>query len=99
MQVVAGWLKPRAIRKVWVISDAAMNDPVQSELLKLAATESVSVMFMTVRGALELLEAGKQESEKLMILVPSPQEILSLVKNGVKLEWVNVGGLHDPDCR
>jgi mannose/fructose/N-acetylgalactosamine-specific phosphotransferase system component IIB len=93
-QVVEGWVPHLKVDLVVVVSDAAAADDVQSALMKMALPPSVGLVVSTVAGGPAVLADPKLASRKALVLVPGPSEALALVESGVKLDRINVGGLH-----
>lgn len=93
-QVVEGWVPYLKVDLVVVISDTAYNDEVQAALMKMALPPSVGLLVVPVAGGAAALADPKLASRSALVLVPSPSEALALVESGVKLDRINVGGLH-----
>lgn len=91
-QVVEGWLPHLKADLVVVVSDAAAKDEVLSALMRMALPPHVGLLVVSVNDApARLSELG---ARKALVLVPGPSEALSLLQHGVKVDRVNVGGLH-----
>lgn len=93
-QVVEGWLPQIEADLVAVVSDSVAGDEVQSALMKMALPASVGLLVLSVSAAAAALKTALAAGRRILILVPSPAEALALLKNGVVIERVNVGGLH-----
>ncbi len=93
-QVVEGWVPFLKVDLVVVVSDVAASDEVQTALMKMALPASVGLLVTSVAEAPAVLNDPKLSSRKALVLVPGPAEALALVENGVKLDRINVGGLH-----
>ena len=93
-QVVEGWLPHIQVDLVAVVSDAVASDEVQASLMKMAMPPSVGLLVLSVDAAAEALGAPRTAGRRILILVPSPAEALALLKDGVAVPRVNVGGLH-----
>jgi mannose/fructose/N-acetylgalactosamine-specific phosphotransferase system component IIB len=93
-QVVEGWLPSLKADLVVVVSDAAAADEVQSALMKMALPASVGLLVLSVADAPAALASPRAASRRTLVLVPSPGEALALLKGGVAVDRVNVGGLH-----
>lgn len=91
-QVVEGWLPHLKAGLVVVASDAAAADPIQSTLMRLALPPAVELKVVPVAGAKDALAASTAKAA--LVLVPGPAEALALVEAGLKVERVNLGGLH-----
>lgn len=93
-QVVEGWLPWLKATRVLVVSDASAEDPVQCALMRLALPDGVELEILPVRAAAEAVQRAAAGRESVLVLAPGPREVLALVEGGVRLEAVNVGGLH-----
>jgi len=93
-QVIEGWLPSLKADLVIVVSDAAASDPVQAALMKMAMPPSVGLLVVGVAAAPEALASPQLAARRALVLVPGPAEALALLKKGVAVERVNVGGLH-----
>lgn len=93
-QVVEGWLPQIKADLVAVVSDAVAADEVQSALMKMALPPSVGLLVLRVSGAAAALKSSQMADRRVLILVPGPAEALALLKEGVAVDRVNVGGLH-----
>lgn len=93
-QVVEGWLPVLKADLIVVVSESAAADPVQSALMKMALPPSVGLLVAGVSEAAEALASPKMAARRALVLVPGPAEALALLKKGVAVERVNVGGLH-----
>ena len=93
-QVVEGWLPSLKADLIIVASDAAAADPVQAALMKMAMPPAVGLVVVAVADAAKTLAAPQMASRRALVLVPGPGEALALLKLGVAVDRVNVGGLH-----
>ncbi|HXS99495.1 MAG TPA: PTS sugar transporter subunit IIB [Elusimicrobiota bacterium] len=93
-QVIEGWLPSLKADLIIVVSDAAASDPVQAALMKMAMPPSVGLLVIGVSAAAETLASPQLASRRALVLVPGPAEALALLKKGVAVDRVNVGGLH-----
>lgn len=93
-QVVEGWLPFLKADLVVVVSDGVAVDPVQTALMKMALPPAVGLVALAVADAPALLLGPQAAARKILVLVPGPTEALALLKSGVVVDRVNVGGLH-----
>jgi mannose/fructose/N-acetylgalactosamine-specific phosphotransferase system component IIB len=93
-QVVEGWLPSLKADLIVVVSDAAAADPIQSALMKMAMPPSVGLLVLGVSAAAKALAAPQMAARRALVLVPGPAEALALLKKGVAVDRINVGGLH-----
>ncbi len=93
-QVVEGWLPALGIRRLLVVSDGAAGDPMQRSLMRLALPESVALEIVRTRAASAAAARAASGPDPALVLAPGPVEVLALLEGGVRLESVNVGGMH-----
>jgi len=93
-QVVEGWLPSLKADLILVASDSAAADPISSALMKMAMPPAVGLLVLGVAAAAEALASPQMAARRALVLVPGPAEALALLKKGVAVDRVNVGGLH-----
>lgn len=93
-QVVEGWVPFLKVDLVVVVSDAAAADEIQTALMKMALPPTVGLLVLPVSEAAASLASPQLAARKALVLVPGPSEALALVEKGLKIDRVNVGGLH-----
>jgi mannose/fructose/N-acetylgalactosamine-specific phosphotransferase system component IIB len=96
-QVVVGWgihLKPN---RIILCSDTIASSPWEKEIYmgaEATAPYPLTISVLTTDETLLFLNDTGSENEKIVILVETPQDVLELVKKGLKVEKINVGGMH-----
>ena len=96
-QVVVGWgllLKPA---RIILCSDTIATSAWEKEIYMGAeamAPFPLTISVLTTEETLAFLNDKVNEPEKIILLVETPQDILELIKKGVKIEKINVGGMH-----
>jgi PTS system mannose-specific IIB component len=75
-----------------VVDDGVAKDPFMAKVLKIAAPSTVKVEVYTTEEAAEVLK-GEDTGEKVIVLAKYPATILELVKLGVGIKELNVGGM------
>ena len=93
-QIVQGWLKTIQVDKILVVSDVVANDEMQQVLLSMAVPSSVKLVIKNIKDASCELANDVYEKDKLMILFSNPQDIVKVVENGIKIQSINIGGMH-----
>ena len=93
-QVVEGWVPALGIKRILVVSDEAASDSTQQALWNLCAPEGVELKIASFAEAARAVSECAKDAVKTLVLAAGPQEILSLLKAGITMESVNVGGLH-----
>lgn len=91
-QTAYSWSKAYPADQFMVVDDEISKDEFQTSLLEMAVPAGKSFQCLDVASATNYL---KQESYvPTMIIVKGPGVVLSLVKGGVKIPVVNVGGMY-----
>lgn len=92
-QVVESWIPLVKADAVCVVSNVAAADETEKALMALAIPEGVRLEILSVSDAVRLL-CTETSSRRILVLAPSPKEVLALLEGGVQFTQVNVGGLH-----
>ena len=92
-QVTTAWSKQIDINRILVISDEAANNPLRKILLKQAAPSGINVNVVSVTRMMEVSNSYILHGEKVALLFTSPVDVETLVRNGLKLSTVNIGGM------
>lgn len=96
-QVVVGWgiqLKPD---RIILCSDTIASSSWEKEIYlgaEVTAPYQLKVSVLTVDETMLFLNTEQNQKERVVLLVETPQEILELARNGLKIEKINVGGMH-----
>ncbi|MFA6315792.1 MAG: PTS sugar transporter subunit IIB [Elusimicrobiota bacterium] len=93
-QVVEGWLPHLKAVEVVVVSDAAAKDETQSLLMRIALPDEVGLKVLRVDEAVPYLDSCSAAAHRVLVLAPGPRQILGLLERGMRMETVNVGGMH-----
>jgi PTS system mannose-specific IIB component len=87
-QVAVAWQKYINAKAIVVVNDDVAKDPIQKMALPLAARGS-KVLVLSVADALQYEKDHPDES--LFMIAKFPQDAMTILKSGVKVESVNVG--------
>ncbi|MDR0485791.1 MAG: PTS sugar transporter subunit IIB [Elusimicrobiota bacterium] len=93
-QIVQGWLKSISIDAILVISDEAAKDPSWQLLMGIAVPPNIEFKVDSAEHASLSILNGEYDEKKLLLLADSPSVFLYLLKKGVVLDSLNVGGMH-----
>lgn len=93
-QVIVGWAKTLNLNKIVVANDDLAHDRIKLQMLKFAIPQELSVDFFTVEEALEAYRRGEWQKMDTMLLVKYPRDAYELVKKGLKVSRINIGGLY-----
>ncbi len=93
-QVVVGWGTFLRIKKIVIASDRVASNPWERELyLSCTPSEIQAAVFSVEKAAAEILN-GSFGKANTIILFDSPKDVLKILEKGVKIEFLNLGGMH-----
>jgi len=93
-QIVESWIKLLKINHVIVVDDFVANDRMQKALFSMAVPDHTKISILTLAQAKEAILDDQFQGDRAMLLFASPQDVLNLMNKGVRIEEVNVGGMH-----
>ncbi|CAB5110201.1 MAG: PTS mannose/fructose/sorbose transporter subunit IIB [Actinobacteria bacterium] len=92
-QVIAVWLRKLSPEIIVIADDETAADEFLSELLQFAGPPGVSVEVYSISDSVERLKELADSTKKTFLLMRSPLTALALVKSGLKITILNVGGI------
>ena len=92
-EVITGWLPACKVNRIYIVDDAVAADAFTRRVLQASAPKYLHCFVYPVEVAAEKLLAQGNPKERLLILVKTPLTILELVRRGVPLRSVNLGGV------
>lgn len=92
-QVTTAWTKRIDINRIIVVSDKAAFDNLGKILLQQAAPPGIYANVVTVAKMLEVMDSEIFRREKVMLLFTNPQDVEKLVRAGLHLDSLNIGGM------
>lgn len=92
-QVASSWLRHVGAEQIICISDRAANNPVQEQVLKMAAPGYIVHVF----GVDKFVRVYQKNPIKktTFLLVTSTLDLLYLIEGGVDIKSVNFGGMRE----
>lgn len=92
-QVGVTWVNSLGANLLLVANDSAANDPMQQNLMDMVVSDGIATRYFTLQKTIDII--GKAAShQKIFIVCKTPQDVLTLVKGGVPIQFVNVGNMH-----
>jgi Phosphotransferase system, mannose/fructose/N-acetylgalactosamine-specific component IIB len=90
-QVATSWLRHVNAQQIICVDDEAANNPVQVQVLKMAAPDLVVHVF----GVDKFIEIYKKNPirRSTFLMLGSTVDVLKLKEGGVEIEYVNYGGM------
>lgn len=92
-QVMTAWVKKTGADQIIVIDNGVAEDMFMSEVLKASAPDGIDIVVKNVEDSVSFIKNIPDTNHKVIILVKTPNVIVDLLKNGVSLDKVIVGGM------
>ncbi|AYW51147.1 MULTISPECIES: mannose/fructose/sorbose PTS transporter subunit IIB [Tetragenococcus] len=92
-QVTTSWTKRTDINRIIVVSDTVAFDHLSKFLLQQAAPPGINANVVTVQRMLEAFNSQLFKTQKVMLLFTNPQDVEKLVRGGIQLKSLNIGGM------
>jgi mannose/fructose/N-acetylgalactosamine-specific phosphotransferase system component IIB len=90
-QVIAGWVRPLGINSVVLVSDKLSRDEWACSAYRLAIPEGINFSCFTINECVKNMPM--ENKQRIMILVESISEASELVRKGLWVKEINVGGI------
>ena len=95
-QVLVGWGSALRPEEIVVCSDEIAASDWEKELLESSGTDSIQVRVLGTTEAASYLKELPEE-RRVFVLAEKPDCFLELVKLGLKIDRLNLGGMHYED--
>ncbi|WP_181573589.1 PTS N-acetylgalactosamine transporter subunit IIB [Photorhabdus laumondii] len=92
-QVGVTWTNSLGANLVLVANDQAAGDLMQQNLMDMVVSDGVQTRYFTLQKTIDMIHKAA-ERQKIFIVCKTPQDVLTLVKGGVPIRFVNVGNMH-----
>lgn len=92
-QVGVTWTNTLGANLVVVANDEAAADPVQQNLMDMVVAEGVQTRYFTLQKTIDVIHKAA-DRQKIFLVCKTPQDVLTLVRGGVPIRFVNVGNMH-----
>ena len=87
-QVTTVWSKVANAQRIIICNDDVYNDDVRRTLLRQAAPPGMKVNVVNIEKAVAVYQ-----DETVFYLFTNPQDVLTMVQQGVKIATLNIGGM------
>jgi len=98
-QVVIGWAGFLHSRKIILCDDSVCDNQWEKELYLSIVPDYIEAQILSVSETAELLKNPSSDLSNTIILVRAPDVVEELLRLGVRLSKINVGGLHFQEGR
>ncbi len=93
-QILCAWVPHVQADTMIVVSDEAASDSMAREIICSCAHDSMKVEVVSVVEVVGLIESGRFDSDRAMLILGSLQDAMRLYDSGVVFAELNIGNLH-----
>jgi len=87
------WAKVANAQRIIICNDDVYNDDVRRTLLRQAAPPGMKVNVVNIEKAVAVYHNPQYQDETVFYLFTNPQDVLTMVQQGVKIATLNIGGM------
>lgn len=95
-QITMRWSKNVASNFILCVNDAVASNNLQKKVMQMAAPTGIKVEIEDVQTAIENLNKEAWPDANILLLVRNPIDALKLVKGGLEISKINIGGVRTP---
>lgn len=92
-QVTTVWSKVANAQRIIICNNDVYNDEVRRTLLRQAAPPGMKVNVVNLEKAVAVYHNPQYQNESVFYLFTNPQDVLTMVQQGVKIATLNIGGM------
>ncbi len=92
-QVATQWAGTVGANLLLVANDAAAQDQLRQGLMNMAAPASCQTRYWTLDKTIKTIHKAA-DRQKIMLVLETPEDVLTLVEGGVPIKKVNIGNMH-----
>ena len=92
-QVATRWTKETGVQRIIVVNDNVVKDKTRATMLKQAVPPGVTAHGVSVDKMMRVYNNPEYAGEKVMLLFTNPTDALELVRRGVPIQSINIGGM------
>ncbi|MDN2453245.1 PTS sugar transporter subunit IIB [Lactobacillus sp. UCMA15818] len=96
-QVANMWTNVVGATRIMVIDDEVASSDVAKAGIKLAKPAGVNLSILNEQKAINNINEGRYDSQKVFILVRHPRVLVNMVQEGVPITAINVGNMSQSD--
>lgn len=95
-QVATSWIQHAKANLVLVANDEVSTNTMRQDLMKTIVPSHVQTRFFSLQKTADVIHKAS-ESQHILIVLDNPIDALWLKKNGVPIEYINLGNMHGGD--
>lgn len=92
-QVATRWTKETGVQRIIVVNDNVVKDKTRATMLKQAVPPGVTAHVVSVDKMMRVYNNPEYAGDKVMLLFTNPTDALELVRRGVPIKSINIGGM------
>lgn len=92
-QVATRWTKETGVKRIIVVNDNVVKDKTRATMLKQAVPPGVTAHVVSVDKMMRVYNNPEYAGDKVMLLFTNPSDALELVRRGVPIKSINIGGM------
>ena len=92
-QVATRWTKETGVQRIIVVNDNVVKDKTRATMLKQAVPPGVTAHVVSVDKMMRVYNNPEYADDKVMLLFTNPTDALELVRRGVIIQSINIGGM------
>lgn len=92
-QVATRWTKETGVNRIIVVSDTVAADKTRTTMLKQAVPPGVTAHVVSVDKMMRVYNNPDYAHDRVMLLFTNPSDALELVRRGVPIKSINIGGM------
>lgn len=92
-QVATRWTKESKVNRIIVVNDDVAKDTVRSTMLKSVAPPGVTAHVVNVEKMVRVYNNPEYANDRVMLLFTNPNDVLTLLKAGIEISSINIGGM------
>lgn len=90
-QIVENWLDTFSINVIVVVNDEIAQDELRKNIMKFAVPQDVEVLFL---GMEDVIRFKTEDSKNYLFLFENLRDVLISIEKGLKIDRLNLGGIH-----
>jgi mannose/fructose/N-acetylgalactosamine-specific phosphotransferase system component IIB len=98
-QVVVGWVNSLGVDRIVLANDKVASNPWERELYLACVPPEIKATILSMDQAIRKISNDGFRKEKTIFLIDSPFDILRMLGKRVKIDCINVGGIHYKEGR
>lgn len=90
-QIAIKWSRHTGVDRIVVVSNEAAANPIIQKSLMMAAPATAKTAIKSVTDAIQLLQDPRCDNVKILVIVSTPKDLLTIVQNVKGIPLVNIG--------